>query len=244
MSSVEKQREYYDQYARAARGFHPLASRAHVHRHLLRCRAIGMPVTTIATEAGVSEDTVWRVLREPDGQIRAATARKILAVKLTRPVTAAGLTRRVRALSAMGWAVATIAQTAGVSPETVKAWRRGDVPGAGPTPSAPALVRAYDVLAMRQPQRHTRYERSSVSRVTREAQRHGWAPPLAWDDDTIDDPGAEPQGAGWKPPSVIEQIRDLEALGMTRAQIAEARGVTRDAISMAYARAARQENAA
>lgn len=244
MSSVEKQREYYDQYARAVRGFRPLVSRADVHQHLLRCREIGMPVATIATESGVSGDTVWRVLREPDGQIRAVTARRILAVKPARPVTATGLTRRIRALSAMGWAVDTIAETAGVSPETVKAWRRGDVPGAGPTPAAPALVRAYDALAMRTPPRITRYERSSVARVARAAQHHGWAPPLAWDDDTIDDPAAEPQGAGWTPPSVIEQIRDLEERGLSRAQIAAVRGVTRAAIDQAYIRAARQESAA
>lgn len=28
------------------------------------------------------------------------------------------------------------------------------------------------------------------------ARRHGWAPPMAWDDETIDDPNATPEGVG------------------------------------------------
>jgi len=58
-----------------------------------------------------------------------------------------------------------------------------------------------------------------MNAATRRAAARGWAPPLAWDDDTIDDPnatpdlGAEtprPQGGAGRPfADVVEDVEDI-----------------------------------
>jgi hypothetical protein len=51
----------------------------------------------------------------------------------------------------------------------------------------------YDQLWDKEPPRGTRYERSNATAASRWAKSNGWVPPLAWDDDTIDNPDAIPQ---------------------------------------------------
>jgi hypothetical protein len=51
---------------------------------------------------------------------------------------------------------------------------------------ADAIVIIYDKVSM------IPCEDPTAGRVARQAKKKGWAPPLAWDDDTIDDPKAKP----------------------------------------------------
>jgi DNA-binding CsgD family transcriptional regulator len=147
----------------------------------------GLSMAQIYRASGVPVTTVQRLVR---GQVnlRRENAEKILAVPLKVRVTlgdvsACGATRRVRALYALGHFNWEIALAAGVSRDTigylaVGKWSTLRV-------SADDGVRAaYDQLSMR----------AGASGKTRMlAERNGWAPPLAWDDDTIDDPAAVPQ---------------------------------------------------
>lgn len=55
-----------------------------------------------------------------------------------------------------------------------------------------AICRLYDQLWDQRPPMDTPGHRQSVARTVRWAARRGFAPPLAWDDDTIDDPQAKP----------------------------------------------------
>ncbi|MEV8248139.1 hypothetical protein AB0R01_30850 [Streptomyces rochei] len=115
-------------------------------------------------------------------------ANKILAVPLNvrvsaGEVSAVGATRRIRALYALGHLNWVIAQEAGISRDAVSALSSGL--WATLNVAADDGVRAaYDRLSMK----------TGTSWKTRRlAEREGWVPPLAWDDDTIDDPTAVPQ---------------------------------------------------
>lgn len=184
------QRDYYDRYERAARGHEAMRDGAPAAARVAECLAVGMSMEQVAAAAGVASSTVNRLMRDPSTRLRARVSAAILAVRPARPLTPVGVTRRVRALACLGWSVTEIAAAAGVNVDTVKEVRRGErreLHTAGP-----ALVAAYDALSMRTPSPLTRQDRSAVTQVRNRAARAGWAPPLAWDDDTIDDPAATP----------------------------------------------------
>jgi hypothetical protein len=192
MSRLEYQRAYYRLYRRQTAGWHALVDDTAVVEHLHACLDVGMSVAQIGVAAGLSEDTVRRHVDNPGGfKIRQSTADRILAVTPRRPVTAVGMTRRIRALNALGWSSTVIAKHAGVDVENVRRWRRGDRTNS-PHRARDALLRTYDELSMRTPSTATPAQRKSVSRTVNEARRNGWVTPLAWEDDTIDDPAAQP----------------------------------------------------
>lgn len=104
-------------------------------------------------------------------------------------VNAIGTNRRLQALSAIGWSANTIAKRFGMSECAVSRWYRSTLV----TPATAAKVaRWYDDLCMSVPQPTTVQARYSISSTKGKARVAGWAPPLAWDDDTIDDPDASP----------------------------------------------------
>ena len=128
-----------------------------------------------------------------------------------------GTTRRLRALSALGWPYRALGAELGLGnarstlPRLMSA--RGDIV---------AAVTAERVADM--------YERLSAtpgpSVITRQrALAKGWVPPLAWDDDTIDDPDAVPH---------VEAVREPNRRGDFAAEYAELRdyvGLTDPAIA-------------
>lgn len=97
---------------------------------------------------------------------------------------AAGTCRRLQALAALGWPSAAIAARLQVSDAAVIA--RTTSSRTVDRRTAARVRRVYDELSMS-------VGPSSITR--KRALAKGWVPPLAWDDDTIDDPAAEAQGA-------------------------------------------------
>ncbi|MFD7922604.1 helix-turn-helix domain-containing protein [Streptomyces sp. NPDC059740] len=97
-------------------------------------------------------------------------------------VPALGSTRRVRALYALGHYQHVIAKTAHVDLDTVSS-----LAGAARTKVevrvAAAIRGAYDELSM---------SVGTSAKTRLRAKREGWAPPLAWDEDAIDNPQAQP----------------------------------------------------
>jgi hypothetical protein len=98
-------------------------------------------------------------------------------------VSAVGVTRRLRALYWMGHRSRELAHFTGLHEDTVLGlargrWERTTVA------RRDAVCAAYDRLAM---------SYGSSERARRFAADNGWHGPLAWDDDTIDDPRAVPQ---------------------------------------------------
>jgi predicted transcriptional regulator len=141
----------------------------------------GVSVRRVAELAGISETCVRQIL---NGQrttgVRTATALQALTVSRVRAhpkvrVSALGAQRRIQALFTLGWRVKDINAAAGQDIEHVL--HRDTIL----RETHDAVCRAYDTLSMRH----------GPSTATRNrAHKSGYAPPLAWDDDKLDDPRA------------------------------------------------------
>ena len=134
------------------------------------------------------------------GHVRAETAAALLILtpeRLERPrVAAAGTTRRVRALIAMGHTCQRQARALGCHPETLQKLARGDAA------TVPAGLRAdaerlYDTWWDKRPPERTREERAAAEAARRRAERSGWCTGGGLDDERIDDPGYLPR-ASWR----------------------------------------------
>jgi hypothetical protein len=117
-----------------------------------------------------------------------STAAALLAVTPRRGgradrIDATGSQRRLQALTAIGWPDRALAAHLGLAPQRIQQFlHQGDI-----TPTSAARIRRlYDTLSM------TPYAGKYASRARNKACRLGWASPLAWPDDTIDDPVAKP----------------------------------------------------
>lgn len=139
-----------------------------------------------------------------------------------RLVDPTGTVRRVQALLAIGWTCADLGRRCGRGDE----WARMVARSNAVTTETAALVKAaYDDLSMRIPrgQRHEQTRRWYANK--------GYAPPLAWDDDTIDNPTALPVGVGFT--HVADRAGALRDLDRHHAGITTAcrdLGVTRSAL--------------
>lgn len=110
-------------------------------------------------------------------------------------VPSLGTTRRLRALAAIGWTQKDVAAELGLSPQRINHLTRGRYPLLYPSTVA-AVTAVYDRLGMvvpiDPPVVKERGQRPHEA-CRRRARRLGWKPPLAWDDDTIDNPRARGQ---------------------------------------------------
>lgn len=99
-------------------------------------------------------------------------------------VDCTGVMRRLQALAAIGWSSTELGRRLGISGTAVQQFRRGEHPRVK-LRSVARIRRLYAELSMT----------PGPSVITRSrAVRRGWAPPLAWDDEGIDDPTARPVG--------------------------------------------------
>jgi len=88
----------------------------------------------------------------------------------------------------------------------------------------------------------TRVQRTNVSKARNFASRRGFLPPMAWDDDTIDDPAAQPDmGEPASRGLDLAEVAHLRAGGCSDEEIARRMGVSAGAIERARFRAAREE---
>jgi hypothetical protein len=153
-------------------------------------------------------------------------------------VDATGTRRRLQALAVIGWGTGQLAGQAGVTPTAVKQWmHRGQVQ----PHTAARVADLYDRL----------WDKPGPSAKARaHAVKSGWAPPLAWDEGSIDDPQAR-ANRGWRairdgkrafdeiaveeamrgrrvhlrPVERAEAVRQLTALGLSAAEISRRLGV-------------------
>ena len=109
--------------------------------------------------------------------------------------TPAGTQRRLQALIARAWSPAAI-ERAGEVPAAAIRRALADRESISPD-LASAVSGAYDRLWDKQPPQRTPAERAAAQAHREHAQRCGWAPPLAWDDDEIDLDDAQP-AEGWR----------------------------------------------
>lgn len=221
--------------------------------HVLELMAAGMGWKRVARVAGVTPTIVSRLLygkaengSRPQPRIRAERAERILAVRFSpapsTKVDATGTHRRLQALGALGWSGGRLAARLGLSRANygtmlhsarVTARRAEDV------------ARLYDELWQTPPPEDTVRERQALSRTRRHASAAGWVPPLAWDDDTIDDPAARPAGVHDAQASrrarLIEDVEELLADGATVEAACERLGAKRSNLQRTLQRAGRHD---
>jgi predicted transcriptional regulator len=179
-----------------------------VRAHITALNETGMSFRAIAYEAAMTEYGVRLILENT--RVQKNTAERIFAIPVgggNGLVTALGTRRRVQALAAIGWPQQEIAARVGEKPRHLSQFLRRDQIRADKVRRIRAV---FDELS-------TTPGPSEISR--KRAQRAGWPPPLAWDDDTIDDPKAKPQHNIRRPLRFAEQYEEL--LELKRAKKAD-----------------------
>lgn len=179
--------------------------------------ANGYEVLHLAEAAGVPETTLRSLTAGATDRCRLSTAEAIMSTpptprrtRSTGRLPSAGTRRRLQALAARGWSFSRLAERLGVTANVLWGWcRRPHV-----LATTAARVRAlYDELWDAPPPAFTDADRALAARTAATAAARGWPPPLAWDDETIDDPAALPEG-GSAPASSSSALplEDLERL--------------------------------
>lgn len=178
----------------------PFVDSEPVRAHVRALQCEGMATRAIEKAAGIPESGLKPLLwgtngRPPTSKTRKETALAILTLwpSLTTLPDAAridpsGTRRRVQALATQGWTQRFVADRAGYAPSN---FRRNLCRDRVTARFARAVRDVYDELSMRIPT-NEEVPRSMAERAVREARCKGWEGPLAWDDDTIDNPSALP----------------------------------------------------
>lgn len=138
----------------------------------------------------------WRHIQDGEtacDPCRSAKTRyeKVRSVYGPRKVPAVGTRRRIQALMAMGHSGADIGRAMGVTYQAVHKLETG-TSDTMTVATVERVAAVYEQLSMTIP---TGYHRR---RVHNKAAARGYAPPLAWDDSTIEDPNAQPVGVGFQ----------------------------------------------
>lgn len=174
-------------YRRTIRmGIHGWRNADHAREHVLALRNLGWTWEQIGEAAGVSTWTPNMLGIGRTSHLLPETHNAILAIPLAprgshRGRDNTGTRRRVQALSWMGWTATAVAERAGCPVSTL---RTLILPGRRISYTLAAQVAAvYDELCMKH---------GPSKGAAGKARGLGFAPPLAWDEDTIDDPDASP----------------------------------------------------
>lgn len=189
-----------------------------VREHIAKLRVLGWTWERIAEAAGVS---TWVPHKAGTGRTRwmlKDRADAVLRVPLTREdsrrgVDSAGTRRRVQALAWMGWTTAEVARRAGTTPNTLRTLilphRRASFA------LARRVAEVYEQLS---------HLHGPSTIAAGKARQLSFAPPLAWDDDTIDDPDAQPDLGVTRPRDrgdVASEARHLLGFGMSESAVAK-----------------------
>lgn len=202
----------YDRRVRRERAYgrwQPFVDAEPVREHVLSLKAAGMGNLRISELSNVSMKVIAGLLygtegRPPSRKVRVQTMQRLTAVRVSLEVMAprarvdaTGTRRRIQALTVLGWPQSVLAERLGMERSNINSITRNRTHVEVAT--ALAVRSLYDELWNQRPPERDRRERWAASIARNLAAERGWAPPLAWDDETIDDPTAEPQGAGYVP---------------------------------------------
>lgn len=194
----------YSQYAtkrrrqRAYGTWQPFTPAAPVRQHVMELQQAGIPVDAIADAAGVTRQTLARIIYgipagNPTQKIRKESAEAILRVRRddcqlgegTR-LDGTGTRRRIQALVAAGWSFVVLAKEMGFNDRALASLARADRVTVA---TARKIKDGYKRLNVLTPEQYgvRPHARSLARRV---AAREGWVTAAAWDN--IDDPNCTP----------------------------------------------------
>ena len=184
------------------RGVQRLVDAQPLREHVDKLTAAGMSQWDITIAAGwSSRNALADAYRR--ARVTPATLARVLAVQAP-PVSrrngyvdATGSRRRLQALAVMGWPTRSIARELGnLDPQTYQYIQSGRTKTIRRR-TAQDIAELYDRL----------WNQTGPSARSAElARAKGWVPPLAWDDECLDDPAAKPHAGRWSP----QTLRDRE----------------------------------
>lgn len=198
---------------------------APVIEHIKALATAGVSNARVGKLTGIPQNNIWQIVNGHRQFVFASTAAKILAIPpphvawslasdgaLTPLV---GSQRRLRALMAFGYPGRMLARQIGVQHAVINKITAGNQKHVTAR-VARAIAELFDELQLTPGP-------SQISR--RRAAVRGWALPLAWDEDSIDDPNAEPEELGSTHTTQLEQYRELRYLGFDSRTICERLGL-------------------
>lgn len=174
----------------------PYVSADVVREHLAYLQQSGMGYKTIAHAAGVSVTGIRSLIygRQDPGPRYGEMPKRLLrekAVKLlaVRPaienlaggakISSRGVHRRIQALVAIGWSQSKLAERIGMNPTNMGAMlQRPQVMAS----THRAVAAVYEELWNKPPAHSVWREKIAYARSLSYARKHGWLPPMAWDD--------------------------------------------------------------
>lgn len=195
--------------------------------HLQRLIDAGLNRGQVARLSGVNDLSLHNLQTRRYDTIRVETEQKLLAVPLPGApfavasgrsrVDSTGTVRRLRALIAMGYTQKFLAHRLGTHEPNLAQIVIGNHP----------LVLARTGRQVQELYRELSQQLPDPlsTRSVRRAKANGWLAPIWWDDDTIDDPAANPAKRGSRP-SFTERYIELCELGVPAIRIPEKMGIT------------------
>lgn len=173
----------------------PWVDAQQVRAHVNGLITVGATAESVARAAAVSPRTVQFLLAgRPDTgvmqRMRTGTARKILAVTIgsprigTRRASGIGVARRIQGLCTLGWSMRHQAGVLGWGMPNYHALLDQKFTSLATAAKVSGL---YEQLSMTPAPTG-----QGATRARNDARRKGWFGPLAWDDESIDDPAAMP----------------------------------------------------
>lgn len=224
--------------------------------HLAALIAAGVSLKRCAELGGVGTSTLGYLLygrternEPPRKRIEKHVADAVLGVQPRlelmapgRRIPCTGTARRLQALVTLGYSVSALAAMLGIERTNMSTLMD---PSREVTVRKALMVRGlYDRLWCTPNDPEGWREKISASRARNMAAEKHWAPPLAWDDETIDDPDAAPQGVArrgggrrqWRD-DLAPEARHLLGSGMSVDEACAKLGMTRSALERALFRA-------
>ncbi|MEH0552529.1 hypothetical protein [Streptomyces sp. B21-101] len=180
----------------------PFVDAAPARQHVQAIRATGMSLAGIVRHTGVNSGTIDHLLYgkapyPPAAKIRTENAKALLVYWPTLDdyddgavIDATGTRRRIQALAAAGWPSNAVHQH--VNHITHKAVERLRTNERVTARTARAVRDFYRHAAGQTPEAHG-VTPWVATRTRTYAAKNGYANAMAWDDDTIDDPNAQPE---------------------------------------------------
>lgn len=194
-----------------------------VREHVRSLMAADIGWRRVAQAAGVQVTSLNRILYVKPLQKRVSTdiAEKIMAVRPsldligdTTAVDGTGTRRRLQALIAVGWSQTKLGAHLGIVQTNIGRVLTSQRVTAA---TARAVRDMYDKLWDTPVPEQDWRDKIAANRSRGYAAERSWAPPLAWDDETIDDPNARPHGVVHNPEGCDEESETVDLVAVERA---------------------------
>lgn len=227
-----------------------------VREHILHLMANGVSCKQTSKVSGIAHSAVSAIVygrtergHKPYQRVFARTAAAILAVEPTldnmadlATVGPTGTLRRLRALGCLGYSQAELCRRLGISAENSTRLFGGNRRVSAKVARKARAI--YDEL-WDKPNTGTDWRSVGVaSRARNTARALGWLPPMAWDDDTIDDPDVTPDLGPERvfvKDTIAEDVEFMADTGADRDEIADRLGMAWYSVERSLMRVGRND---